>query len=853
MESPANAQLLEEDLEARTTALQVDSSFIVQAPAGSGKTQLLIQRYLALLAHACEHPEQVLALSFTRKAAASMRESITELLRAAAAGGDGSGWLPASWELAQAAHQRSLSKGWKLLENPNSLRIGTIDSFCLSVCQAAPELAPLPENFQLSPNPLRLYQRAVRQVLYNSSLEDAWYPALDIALRHLDNYAPRLENLLMQLLAERDSWLGAKLADADAWRLYCQQTLQRCAQLISPALHDDLVELACTFEVDEPELVATQLDKLRQLVTPLLRAGGKSWRARPSLRKTQPGYECNRRVLLALQNQPELAAALLECHALATAAEAPEETELSDALLQLAKVAYASLKLLCAESAQIDYQQIASQALLALENDNWRESGSQHWQAVKHLLVDEFQDTSELQWRLLLLLSSEWSADGNYSIFLVGDPMQSIYRFRQCDLRLFGQIWEQQRMGQVPMRALRLRRNFRSHQALVERVNRIFVAAFPGKLDLRDAAVPYSMAIASRKAGVQPELRLLLENEEQRPYAELIPYLKDVRSQYPKASVALLIRQRTHAARLLEALHGAQLAYDASQLLKPAQQQVTMDLRSLLHALNDPLDELAWFALLRSPLCGCSLGELLALRRHWRNSAWDSINNPNWQEQLRPQARERVELLIASCAATVGAVSELSSAQQLEHCWRQLQGDSLVSAADDKLVDYFFFSLERSQFEGRLDFELLDDLLRQDSELNDEGDSADGRLQVMTIHQAKGLEFDYVALADLGQRGQSADTRGYLNLRMHQHDLRLFSARTYAPQPQSRYAYLQQLDRRQQQYETTRLLYVGCTRASQQLALHARLDSQGADKTPKPPRTDSLLGLIWPYLQMETL
>src|SRR5512146_922212 len=115
------------DAAVRRQALDPNGSFIVQAPAGSGKTELLIQRYLVLLARV-EHPESIVAITFTRKAAAEMRFRLVEALQRAA-GDEAAEQEHArfTWELARAALARDRERDWQLLRNPARLRILTID------------------------------------------------------------------------------------------------------------------------------------------------------------------------------------------------------------------------------------------------------------------------------------------------------------------------------------------------------------------------------------------------------------------------------------------------------------------------------------------------------------------------------------------------------------------------------------------------------------------------------------------------------------------------------------------------------------------------------------------------------
>jgi len=129
------------DAEARETALDPARSFIVQAPAGSGKTELLTNRYLALLARV-DHPEEVLAITFTRKAAAEMRNRIIRALADAA-----TGVVPDETHkqrmvtLAREALARDAERGWNLLRQPQRLRISTIDALCAGLTRQMPVLS----------------------------------------------------------------------------------------------------------------------------------------------------------------------------------------------------------------------------------------------------------------------------------------------------------------------------------------------------------------------------------------------------------------------------------------------------------------------------------------------------------------------------------------------------------------------------------------------------------------------------------------------------------------------------------------------------------------------------------------
>src|SRR5688572_18366621 len=153
------------DFTARRRALDPAGSFIVQAPAGSGKTELLIQRYLCLLAHV-EHPEEIIAVTFTKKAAGEMRERVLEALEHARAGK-----TPATehekltLDLAAAAMARDIAQGWQIADNPSRLRIQTIDSLCAALTRQMPLLSRFGAQPESIEDASALYLEAARSTV----------------------------------------------------------------------------------------------------------------------------------------------------------------------------------------------------------------------------------------------------------------------------------------------------------------------------------------------------------------------------------------------------------------------------------------------------------------------------------------------------------------------------------------------------------------------------------------------------------------------------------------------------------------------------------------------------------------
>ncbi|MDZ7643659.1 MAG: UvrD-helicase domain-containing protein [Woeseiaceae bacterium] len=201
--------MLQADLRARREALDVSRSFIVQAPAGSGKTELLIQRYLCLLA-TVEEPEEVIAITFTRKAANEMQARVIDALRRARQGAT-----------ARAEHeQRTLraasrilardeERGWHLSDSPRRMRIMTLDAFCASITRMLPASSGLGGSLTTAADQgmRRLYLDAATATLDWLPGSEPAAAAIRRVLEHLDNSVGAYIEYVAAMLARRDQWL----------------------------------------------------------------------------------------------------------------------------------------------------------------------------------------------------------------------------------------------------------------------------------------------------------------------------------------------------------------------------------------------------------------------------------------------------------------------------------------------------------------------------------------------------------------------------------------------------------------------------------------------------------------------
>ncbi|MDO8934089.1 MAG: UvrD-helicase domain-containing protein, partial [Rhodocyclaceae bacterium] len=506
--------LLVEDAASRIRALEL-ASFIVEAPAGAGKTELLTQRYLKLLG-VVEEPEEIVAITFTNKAAAEMKSRIVASLARAAAGD-----CPAeahkriTFDLAQAALAASARRGWSLTENPGRLRITTIDALCAGLARQMPFLSRFGAQPRMAEKAARHYDEATARTLALVEDDDAAGAVVADALRHLDNDAGRLARLLADMLARRDQWLP---------HIVGQRLREEAERALAALIRRDLEQAAASLGVQGAlmplaRFAAANVDAASPLAvlcdwrTPLAGTPDELplWRALCELLLTREGEV--RKVVNKNQGFPagkegadqkaamtavlaglaaaSRAAALARVRLLPAPCYSEDEWRTVEALSKLLQLAAAQLWMVFNEAGEADFVEVAQRALQALGGlDAPSDLALALDYRIQHLLVDEFQDTSPTQVELLRRLTAGWATGDGRTLFAVGDPMQSIYRFRKADVGLFLRVADAG-IGGLTLERLRLTRNNRSCAAVVAWVNGSFETIFPSQDGVASGAIRY--------------------------------------------------------------------------------------------------------------------------------------------------------------------------------------------------------------------------------------------------------------------------------------------------------------------------------------------------------------------------
>lgn len=874
-------EMIVADAAQRARALDTTTSFIVQAPAGSGKTELITQRFLALLGRV-KHPEEIIAITFTRKAAAEMRGRIIGALEAAAGEPPGEPHRRKTWDLARAALAQDEREAWRISESPNRLRIQTFDSLSHVLARQMPLLSELGAAPATTERAEPLYREAARATL---RMLDSRQSGDDIAalLTHLDNRRARLEDLLTGMLARRDQWLSHALANPDGDTLndaleqsVCDR-LRQLRQGCRPDWLHQLVVLAGQIETASghakpvvspalPDARWSDLEHWQRLGNLLLTSSGtlrKRWTARegfpaPSERGIDSDEKARRQqaktTISELSNGLAENSALLDRWAMlrrlpAQGLDSGQQGVLNSLLRTLLHAAV-ELQLVFQQSGEVDFAEVQMRAQRALGSpDEPTDLALSLDYRLQHLLIDEFQDTSSSQYRLLETLTAGWQPEDGRTLFAVGDPMQSIYRFREAEVGNYLHVRDHG-IGQIRPDALHLSVNFRSTSAIVGWLNGAFPSILAPAVDIARGAVPYSPAVAS---GIDDDpdavqIHPFAGKQSAEEAALVVDLVRQALTRLPTGKVAILARARSHLGEIAVALQHAGIVFQAVDINPLARQPVVQDLYALTRALLHPGDRLSWLVVLRAPWLGLDMADLAILAADRDRCIPMQLHSTDLVAALSADGQRRVARLLAVIDDRWPIRGRLPLRQVVEGTWLALGGLALAGRGGAADAQAYLNLLEQHATARG-----IDDFARLGQSLDDlyaAADAADDdRVQLMTMHKAKGLEFDTVILPGLGRPPRTSDSELlYWLEQVDEHGERQLlmapiRASEQAAEPISQY--LRELDKEKQGLETGRLLYVAATRARSRLHLLGHLAVTAKGLADQPPR-DSLLGKLWP-------
>jgi ATP-dependent exoDNAse (exonuclease V) beta subunit len=936
--SPIVEPTLPPDAEARRQALDIRRSFIVEAPAGSGKTGLLIQRFLKLLAdESVTTPEQVLAVTFTNKAAAELRDRVLiqlESARRTSTRPDPTAPVLSDFDqqtraLALAVLKRDQQLGWSLLDRPSHLQLRTIDSVCAEIARTLPVLSGSGGRLTPTTDAKPLHRQAARRTLLLLGGGDQ---AFDLALRdlllHRDGNLADCETLIADMLGLRDQWgelipiNHAQLTDL--WldanvlprleraleRAICS-TLARLEGTFPADVLAELTELAselgsldghrgklspvalCAGRTQPPGALIADVDHWGALIS-LLLTGSSEWRK--SFNTNHVGIELQRHhkvrlkgLMEQINHRADLLAALGNVRLLPPSRYPANQWAVAKSLFRVLSRALVELQFVFAERDQCDFTELGLLARHALEAEGGPDDlAAAAGARLQHLLVDEMQDTSTSQYQLIERLTASWDGHSQ-TVFLVGDPRQSIYLFRQARVERFIRALETQQLGDLRLTPLRLSANFRSQRTLVEQFNEDFSRIFPQSTAsaLNPRSLPYTraqptLAASPDAAGAVWHTQTLPASAPGRTPAQIKQHqaglnareiLRVARDWLARPlppgrskpwSVAVLVRSRNHLDEIVSALRrNPDIPFRAVEIEALNQRQEILDLTALTRALLHPADRVAALAILRAPWCGLSLADLHALTGADDPSLKTHSIARLMEDRghlLPDDSCQRMTRVWSVLQAATSQRTHFTTAQLVERAWRSLGGDSWLTAAGLSNARRFLQLLDELEAPSiGIDLAVLEDRLHRLYAEPEPIPAGIPFVELLTIHKAKGLEWDVVLVPALERRAANdrarlltwsevdaeADTPASPDTSAGDDATHIMLAPIAAKgeDVDALTHWLNSIRRAREAAERKRLFYVACTRAREELHLFA-VPQLTAKETLKPA-ADSLLNAAW--------
>jgi ATP-dependent exoDNAse (exonuclease V) beta subunit len=797
------------------------TSIVLEAGAGTGKTTVLVDRLVNLVLTGTTTLDRVVAITFTEAAAGELKIRLRDALEGA---------------MASSSREQAERLAGAVVDLERA-HVSTIHAFASALLRERPFEAGVDPGFEV-----------IADVAGRRTFDDTWSDWIEERLAAGDEVLMRAVNLG---LAIADLQRAARIAvnERDVLGLPVER------RPIDPAAF--LEELAaavatlkttqkhCVNETDGAYVMVEELDERIRQATRLNGTALELFLRRLKItahKGSQGNWEPKS---VCGDVKAELKRLKERVEAWVTEADADINAALRDRLLNLLQ-RYEERK---SESALADFQDLLLRARDVMVRSL---PVRRYFQArFDRILVDEFQDTDPLQAELVAFLSedpatspaSDWHQVSLLpgKLFIVGDPKQSIYRFRRADLKIYEEVKALVRRcgGEV----LQLTANFRTLPSVIGFINERFREIFaepgdPEPIDLQpyrdepDAKgartvsltvpverVPEATGVGARRAAVAETIAAFVsEVTETRPWAVYDPELKKVRPARP-GDVAILVRRMTP--EFIAPFEEQLRARDVSYRLVGGKEYFARDevraLASVLRAIDNPADRLSLVQALRSPFFAVSDADLF---QFGSTGGVLNINAPQDEEVQNRDLFEPIfnvltrlhrlrriespsvviEELFSRTRALPAFLARPSGAQAVANLWKVLETARAYEAAAPATLRAFVRFLQDEEASSQA-----------------EGDSPVGEpigasVEIVTVHKAKGLEYPIVIIADLFTNRlpageciiDHAARRGWLKIGK-------FKPEGWEQQ--------EEIENREQDAEGRRLLYVAATRARDHLVI----------------------------------
>jgi ATP-dependent exoDNAse (exonuclease V) beta subunit len=790
----------------------LSNTYLIEAAAGTGKTTLLVRRILTIVRTTLTPLSRVVAITFTEKAAGELKIKLREKLEEGSRKGD----------------EDSIRYG-QALQDLDAMPVSTIHAFCRDLISQRPVEAQVDPGFAVCDDQAG---RMLRDEAWNSWIQEqlsADCPAvMPFLRRHLsigdqggttslrslfeqfNDYREHLDELHVQHRSEGE----LRVLWNDLLRDVREHvTLISQCRAADDTLYGELTKV-------QKWLTESEKSDFSGIMGQLVRWPKVSGNRKGKAQNWPPDVlDRLRQYFLTVFEQ--------QLEALAVEMQSREAAPLVEWMKGGVR-AYQQLK---QERGLLDFHDLLIGARDMLKRS--REARDYFKKRYDYLLVDEFQDTDPLQAEIVFFLAerSERFAENWYDVevefgklFIVGDPKQSIYRFRRADLDLYGRV--KQKIAETG-KTLAIFMNFRSHPDILSEVNALFAPLMSGASGERYEPFYVRMEPAVVPADDFPALMMLpppaaldsgattaeLAQMEAACIARYIEQLVHEERRCSYRDIGILYHTTTHLASLENALRANRIPYQVSGGKDLPRRSEIQALRTTLRAIDNPHDTMNVIGALRSPFFSCSDEELLQQRISGGGFDYTSAQSasPHVNECFRI-LRELYECRRTESPATVvSALLERTQGMQIFSLKPQgeLRVANLLKVGD--IARSFAGGGSHSLHRLVRWLDRLDELrVGEDDTISESGDDV---VELSTFHKAKGLEFSVVFLYRLARDRDSAAPFSLINRTNHAVELSAGS------QPTAGYAAAQQDDRDRQWHETIRLLYVAMTRARSLLVL----------------------------------
>ena len=836
-------------------ALNIEKHVCVTAGAGSGKTTVLVQRYLKILREGNTTPREIVAITFTEKAAAEMKDRIIKEMSGTA-------------ENTDVENSNSLQR---FRDEMNSAHISTIHAFCASILREFPFQAHVPANFSIVQgiDQKLLLQKTIRETLKN------------IATNPDDPNRAELTRLLRRYGGQQ------KLADFFSNMINQRDVIEHLMQEIYSNSNDREIHEALQQRIREQLMSTIDIPEfIRCLNTVMQVATGKSVKVvRDLTQQLETVYSENPNSAEAPELLKHIAVPItIKNGNIAKSAFIGTKTDTTDIDTEINFLVAAAKKIkILPETGDNEagdfetdddfllstthnlltlYNQILndyekaklSQGTLdfndlQLKTRNLLRNNEQIRQKLvkryQYFMVDEYQDTNELQYELVMLLTNNLNSA---NLFIVGDPKQSIYGFRGSDVRVFEKT--KQKITAEEGLDISLRENFRSLRDPIRFVNYFFDRLMADGSE-NEFEVQYEALTQARQVNANGEIKILLGtqgNEAADEYKLIAQHIKNLKAsaetvwvrdkngetlerpiQYD--DIAILIRSRRHLPDIENALLAAGISYLTTSGVGFYQRQEIYDIWNYLNFLSAPSkNDASLAAVLRGPAFGISDAELYEISLQRDGNFWEKTQNYQAKSNNLKRAihtlnkhdqiahRMPVNQLIVTIVNETGLIGTLKTGiygqqrlanyQKLLELARNFDGDENTQILPD-FIEFLDLLITEEPQEGQAPIK-----------------ESSGAVQIMTIHAAKGKEFPVVMLPKLDRGGQT-DSEPFIDDTFGIGFSPLKPDDGYRKTEPSIIAHMKKRSREKEVAEKKRLFYVGTTRAEDRLILSGTLSDKG--------------------------